>query len=166
MELVLTPHTRSRRARTMRMLALFVIGALPVAAVLVWLLNPAVALGYVVVQTAFLMFGLRQQHQPRLRLGAAGVQFEPGSFVVRGEWDDVDRIEHVTLPSGPTDALVFRQSGLGWTLDPGTRREVTNKGWDRLVPLSEFEDDWRQGRIGRLIEQHAPRLMARPPSSP
>ncbi|MDQ6698068.1 MAG: hypothetical protein M3Z46_11500, partial [Actinomycetota bacterium] len=125
MELVLTPHTRSRRARTWRMLGLFVVGALPVGAVLVWLVNPVVALGYVVVQTAFLMFGLRQQHQPRLRFDADGVQFEPGSFVIRSGWDGIERIDRVTLPSGPTDALVLTESGLGWTLDAGTRREVT-----------------------------------------
>lgn len=164
MELVLTPHTRSRRARTLQMLVLFVVGALPVAAILVWLINPLVALGYVVVQTAFLMFGLRQQHQPRLRLGADGVQFEPGAFVIRGTWDDVDRIGHVTLPSGPTEALVLRESGLGWALDAGTRREVSVKGWDRIIPLSEFEDEWRRGRIGHLIGEHAPRLLANPSS--
>ena len=162
MELVLTPHTRNRRSRTLRMLGLFVIGALPVAAVLAWLVNPLVAAGYVVVQTAFLMFGLRQQHQPRLRLDPDGVQFEPGSFVVRGRWDDVDRIDRVTLPSGPTEALILSDSGVAWTLDPGTRREVTAKGWDRVVPLSEFEDDWRTGRIGQLIAQHAPHLLAEP----
>ena len=144
------------------MFTLFVVGALPVAAVLVWLVNPLVAVGYVVVQTGFLMFGLRQQHQPHLRLGEDGVQFEPGSFVLRCAWDDVARIEQVTLPSGPTDALMLRASGLGWTLDAGTRREVTVKGWDRTIPLSEFEDDWRNGRIGRLIEQHAPRLLKTP----
>lgn len=166
MELVLTPHTRSQRARTLRMLGLFVVGALPVAAVLVWLVNPVVAVGYIVVQTAFLMFGLRQQHQPRLRLDADGVQFEPGSFVIRSGWDDVERIDEVTLPSGPTEALLLRESGLGWALDAGTRREVTVKGWDRIVPLSEFEDDWRGGRIGRLIEAHAPRLLGGPPTPP
>jgi hypothetical protein len=164
MDLVLTPHTRSRKARTLRMLALFVVGALPVAAVLVWLLNPLVALGYIVVQTAFLMLGLRQQHQPLLRLGADGVQFEPGTFVVRGPWSDVERIERVTLPSGPTEALILRGSGLGWTRDPSIRREVTSKGWDRLVPLSDFEDDWRNGQIGQFIKEHAPRLLSTPPS--
>jgi hypothetical protein len=164
MELVLTPHTRSRRARTMRMLGLFVIGALPVAAVLVWLVNPLVAVGYVVVQTAFLWFGLRQQHQPHLRLHDEGVQFEPGSFVIRCNWDDIERIDRVTLPSGPTEALVLGESGLGWALDAGTRREVSVKGWDRVIPLSEFEDDWRRGRIGHVIGEHAPRLLADPPS--
>ncbi len=163
MELVLTPHTRSRRARTMRMLGLFVLGALPVAAVLVWLVNPLVAVGYIVVQTAFLWFGLRQQHQPRLRLQADGVQFEPGSFVIRCGWDDIERIDRVTLPSGPTEALVLKESGLGWALDAGTRREVSVKGWDRIIPLSEFEDEWRRGRIGQLIGEHAPRLLADPP---
>ncbi len=165
MELVLTPHTRSRRARTLRMLALFVIGAVPVAAVLVWLVNPLVAVGYVVVQTGFLMFGLRQQHQPHLRLDADGVQFEPGSFVIRCGWDDIERIDQVTLPTGPTEALVLQQSGLGWALDAGTRREVAVKGWDRIIPLSEFEDEWRRGRIGDLIGQHAPRLLADPTST-
>lgn len=142
------------------MLALFVIGAIPVAAVLVWLINPLVALGYVVVQTSFLMFGLRQQHQPRLRLGADGVQFEPGSFVIRCHWEDIERIDRIVLPSGPTEALLLAESGLGWTLDAGTRREVIVKGWDRLIPLSEFEDDWRHGRIGDLIGRHATRLLA------
>ena len=159
MTIVLTPATRSRRARTRRMLVLFVVGALPVAAVLVWLLNPAVAVAYVVLQTALLMFGFRQQHQPHLRLGPDGVQFEPGSFVVRAPWDDVARVDRVTLPSGPSDALVLRSGGLGWALDPGTRREVTARGWDRVIPLSQFEDDWRAGAIGDAIRAYAPRLL-------
>ena len=159
MTIVLTPATRSRRARARRTLALFVAGALPVAAVLVWLLNPVVAAAYVVLQTALLMFAFRQQHQPHLRLGPDGVQFEPGSFVVRAPWDDVVRVEHVTLPSGPTDALVLGTGSLGWALDPGTRREVTTHGWDRLVPLSQFEDDWRAGAIGDAIRTYAPRLL-------
>ena len=159
MTIVLIPATRSRRARTRRMLALFVIGALPVAAVLVWLVNPGVALAYVVLQTALLMFGFRQQHQPHLRLGPDGVQFEPGSFVIRAPWDDVARVERVMLPSGPTDAFVLLSGGLGWALDPGTRREVTTRGWDRLIPLSPFEDDWRSGTIGDAVRAYAPRLI-------
>jgi len=141
------------------MLVLFVVGALPVAAILVWLVNPWVAVAYVVAQTTFFMFGFRQHHEARLRLSPEGVQFEPGSFVVRASWEEVDRVEQVTLPSGPTEALLLRDSGIGWALDAGTRRQVTAKGWDRVIPLSEFEDDWRTGRIGDALRAHAPRLL-------
>ena len=40
---------------------LFLLAALPVAAVLVALVNWPVAIAYTVVQTGFLLFGVRQQ---------------------------------------------------------------------------------------------------------
>ena len=158
------PHTRSAGPRTLRMLALFVVGALPVAAVLVWLLNPLVALGYVVVQTAFLMFGLRQRHQPRSVGSDRGVQFEPGTFVVRCPWS--------TMSSGSSASPCRLVRPRRCPRRVGTRMDARSehparshaKGWDRLVPLSDFEDDWRDGQIGQLIREHAPRLLSTPPS--
>jgi hypothetical protein len=157
---VLTPAASTRRARTLRMLALFLLAALPVAAILVIVVNWPVAVVYTVVQTGFLMFGVRQQAVATLRLDDAGVQFEPGSFVLRATWAEIDRITEVTLPSGPTDAILLSTPGLRWTLDAATRRQVTAKGWDRVIPLSEFEPEWRSGRIGEAVRAHRPDLLA------
>ncbi|MCU1453371.1 MAG: hypothetical protein JWN46_1517 [Acidimicrobiales bacterium] len=159
MTLVLTPDASSRRARSLRMLLLFLLAALPVAAILGVVVNWLTAALYTVVQTAFLMFGVRQQGQATLRLDDTGVQFEPGSFVVRAAWADIDRIGEVTLPTGPADALVLTQSGLRWTLDAGTRRQVTLKAWDRVIPLSDFEPEWRTGQIGAALRAHRPDLL-------
>ena len=100
--LVLTPSRAKERSRTLKMLALFVLAALPVAAILVATISWPVALAYVVVQTGFLMFGLRQRHEPKLRVDDLGLQYEAGSFVIRAAWSDIDHVEPVTLPSGVT----------------------------------------------------------------
>jgi hypothetical protein len=156
---VLTPTTRSQRDRLLRMGLLFFLAALPVGLVLVLLVNWPIAIGYVVVQTAGLLFGVRQQHTAALKLDAKGVQFEPGNFVLRAEWSDIDRVEEVTLPSGPTQALVLKRSGLRWTHTPQVRAEVTRRGWDVLIPLDEFESDWRNGRVGEALREHRPDLL-------
>lgn len=156
---VLTPTTRSQRDRLVRMGLLFFLAALPVAAVLVLIVNWPVAIGYVVVQTAGLLFGVRQQHTAVLKLDANGVQFEPGNFVLRAEWDDIDKVDQVTLPSGPTQALVLKRSALRWTHTPQVRMQVTRKGWDRIIPLDEFEKDWRKGKVGDALREHRPDLL-------
>src|SRR5690606_11075985 len=71
---VLTPTTRSQRHRLVLMGSLFLLAALPVGVVLVLLVNWPVAIGYVVVQTAGLLFGVRQQHTAALKLDDRGVQ--------------------------------------------------------------------------------------------
>lgn len=157
---MLTPTTRSQRGRLLRMGLLFFLAAIPVGIVLVLIINWPVAIGYVVVQTAGLLFGVRQQHTAVLKLDANGVQFEPGSFVLRAEWADIDRIEQVTLPSGPTQALVLRRGALRWTHTPQVRMQVTEKGWDRLIPLDEFEKDWRKGKVGDALREHRPDLVS------
>lgn len=159
MSVVLTPTTRSQRDRLVRMGLLFFLAALPVAAVLVLIVNWPVAIGYVVVQTGGLLFGVRQQHTAVLKLDAKGIQFEPGNFVLRAEWSDIDRVEEVDLPSGPTQALVLERSGLRWTHTPQVRMQVTRNGWDRIIPLDEFETDWRRGKVGDALREHRPDLL-------
>lgn len=156
---MLTPTTRSQRSRLLRMGLLFFLAALPVGLVLVLLVNWPVAIGYVVVQTAGLLFGVRQQHTAVLKLDATGVQFEPGSFVLRADWADIDKVAEVTLPSGTTQALVLKRSGLRWTHTPQIRAQVTRRGWDRVIPLDEFERDWRTGKVGDALREHRPDLL-------
>lgn len=160
MPVVLTPAAATGRARTLRLLVLFLLGAIPVAAIVVAVVGWVAAIAYVVVQTGFLMYGTRQHNQPKLRLEDDGVQFEPGTFVIKAAWGEIDKVAEVTLPSGPTEALVLNRSGVRWTIDPQTRRQVTAKGWDRVIPLSEFEPQWRQGRIGAALREHRPDLLA------
>ena len=160
MSVVLTPTARSQRHRLVRMGLLFFLAALPVGLVLVLLVHWPVALGYVVLQTGGLLFGVRQQHTAVLKLDATGVQFEPGSFVLRAEWADIDKVAEVTLPSGPTQALVLKHSALRWTHTPQVRAQVTRRGWDRVIPLDEFEKDWRTGQVGAALREHRPDLVA------
>ncbi len=159
MTVVLTPTSRSQRDRLLRMGLLFFVAALPVAAVLVLIVNWPIAVGYVVLQTAGLLFGVRQQPTAALKLDATGVQFEPGSFVLRAEWNDIDEVAEVTLPSGPTQALVLKRSGLRWAHTPQVRAQVAQRGWDRVIPLDEFEKDWRAGQVGAALRQHRPDLV-------
>lgn len=138
---------------------LFFLAALPVAAVLVLLVTWPLAIGYVVVQTGGLLFAVRQQHMKVLKLDRNGVQFEPGSFILRAAWADIESVEEVSLPSGPTQALVLKRSGLRWAHTPQVRAQVTQRGWDRIIPLDEFEKDWRSGKVGAALREHRPDLL-------
>jgi hypothetical protein len=155
----LTPSTRNRRHQTLKMVALFVVLGLPVAAILAWLLTPLLALGYLVAQTAFLAFGLQRRHRPVLRFTPQGVAFEAGHFVLRSAWDNVDRVEVAELPSGAVECLVLNDPSLHWAADAATRTTVTRRGWDRVVPIGDFEDDWRAGHVGDAIRRWAPDLL-------
>jgi hypothetical protein len=136
---VLQPSARSQRDRLVRLGAMIIIAALPIAAILLALVNWQVALGFMVVWTVGLMFGM---------------------FVLRATWDDLDRIGEVTLPSGKTQAIVLHTSGLRWTHTPQVRQQVSSKGWDRIVPIDEFAPRWPQGRLGDALRTHRPDLMS------
>lgn len=159
MSLVLTPSTRSQRDRLLRLGLLFLLAALPVAAVLVAIVNWWVAIAYTVGQTGLLLFGVRQQRTSVLRVDDAGIQYEAGTFVLRAAWADIDKVGEATLPSGPTTALVLARSGLRWTHTPQVRQQVTARGWDRIVPIDEFEPTWPDGRLGDAVRRHRPDLL-------
>lgn len=162
MSLVLTPSTRSQRQRLVRMGTLFLLAALPVAAVLVALVNWPVAILYTVGQTGLLLFGVRQQRTTVLRVDDAGVQYEAGAFVLRASWDEVERVGIAELPDGRTTAFVLRTSGLRWTHTPQVRRQVTQRGWDRIIPIDAFEPGWPDGPLGRTVRRHRPDLLTAP----
>ena len=117
MTVVLTPTSRSQRDRLLRMGLLFFVAALPVAAVLVLIVNWPIAVGYVVLQTAGLLFGVRQQPTAALKLDATGVQFEPGSFVLRAEWNDIDEVAEVSLAGRTRGGRLRQASWRGWRPD-------------------------------------------------
>ena len=157
--LVLTPSTRSQRVRLQRLGLLFLLAALPVAAVLVILVNWWVASLYTVVQTGVLLFGVRQQRTSVLRVDEAGIQYEAGAFVLRTAWVDIAKVGEATLPSGTTQALVLSRSGLRWTHTPQVRQQVTQRGWDRIIPIDEFEPSWPNGPLAAAIRAHRPDLL-------
>lgn len=163
MSLVLTPSTRSQRARLVRLGLTIFVASLPIAALLVALVNWPVALGYVVVWTGGLLFGVRQQRTTVLRVDDAGVQYEAGTFVLRAAWSEIDRIGSVDLPSGPTQALVLRADtgALRWTHTPQVRHQVTARGWDRIIPIDDFAPKWPGGPLGDAVRRHRPDLADR-----
>lgn len=156
---MLTPSTRSQRARLQRLGLLFLLAALPVAAVLVIIINWWIAVLYTVVQTGVLLFGVRQQRTSVLRVDDAGIQYEAGTFVLRAAWADVDKVAEATLPSGPTTALVLTRSALRWTHTAQIRSQVTSRGWDRIIPIDEFEPGWPDGPLGKAVRTHRPDLL-------
>lgn len=158
---MLTPSTRSQRARLQRLGLLFLLAALPVAAVLVVLVNWWIAVLYTVVQTGFLLFGVRQQRTSVLRVDDAGLQYEAGTFVLRAAWGDISQVAEATLPTGTTQALVLARSGLRWTHTPQVRQQVTTRGWDRIIPIDEFEPGWPNGPLAKAVAQHRPDLLGR-----
>lgn len=159
MSLVLTPSTRSQWDRLLRLGGLFLLAALPVAAVLVAIINWWAAIIYTVVQTGVLMFGVRQQRTSVLRVDGAGLQYEATTFVLRASWSDVDKIAEATLPTGATKAFVLNRSGVRWTHTPQIRQQVMAKGWDRIVPIDEFEPTWPKGPLADAVRKHRPDLL-------
>ncbi len=160
MSLVLTPSTRSQRDRLLRLGGLFLLAALPVAALLVAIINWWAAVIYTVVQTGLLLFGVRQQRTSVLRVDRSGIQYEAGTFVLRTSWAGLDGLDDVTLPTGPTKALMLTRPGLRWTQSPEIRREVASKGWDRIIPIDEFEPSWPKGPLADAVRKHRPDLLA------
>lgn len=156
-EVVITVPPAARRRRELRMVAIFVVAALPVAVVVGLIVNWPAAVLYVVAQTLFLWFGFRRRADPILRLSPQGMSYEPGRFQVRCEWADVDRIGAVTLPDvGEVEALILAESSLHWAADEANRREAIARRWDRAIPIGAFDLEWEWGEIGEAIRTWAP----------
>ncbi len=159
MSVVLTPSTRSQRDRLVRLGLMIFVASLPIAAILAALVNWAIAAGFVVIWTVGLLFGVGQQRTISLKVDGNGLQYEAGTFVLRATWDDIDRIGEATLPSGPTQAFVLRKGGLRWAHTAQTRAQVTQRGWDRIIPIDDFAPRWPQGRLGDAVRTHRPDLL-------
>lgn len=159
MALVLTPSTRSQRGRLQRHLLLFLLAALPVGAVLFALVNWWVALLYVVVQTSVLLFGVRQQRTSILRVDRTGLRYEAETFLLRTPWNNLESIDDETLPTGPTRVIRLRRPALRWANDTEVQRQVRERGWDRVIPIDEFEPNWPDGPLAEAIRQHRPDLF-------
>lgn len=144
----------------MRLGLMIFVASLPIAAVLVALVNWPVAIGYVVVWTVGLMFGVRQQPTTALRVDDAGLQYEAGTFVLRAAWEDIDRIGSADLPDRTTQAFVLRAGtkALRWTHTPQARAQITQRGWDRIIPIDDFAPRWPAGPLADAVRQHRPDL--------
>ena len=164
MSVTLTPSTRSQRDRLVRLGVIIFVASLPIAGVLLALVNWQVAVGYIVVWTVGLLFGVRQQRTSTLRVDHAGVQYEAGTFVLRAAWNDIDKIGSVTLPDRKTEALVLKAGtqSLRWTHTPQVRQQVTTRGWDRIIPIDDFAPRWPKGELGDAIREHRPDLLEAP----
>ena len=159
MSTVLTPSARAQRGRLVRLGVMIFVASLPIAAILLALVNAAVAVGFVVVWTVGLMFGVGQQRTTSLKVDDNGLQYEAGTFVLRTTWADLDRIGEATLPSGPTKAIVLKRSGLRWAHTAQTRAQVAQRGWDRIIPIDDFAPSWPQGKLADAIRSHRPDLL-------
>lgn len=162
-EVVVTVPRSETLRRELRMVAVFVVAAVPVAIVVALIVNVAVAVLYVVGQTLFLWFGFRRRAEPVLRLSPTGLSYEPGRFQVRCDWTDVDAVGTLDLPDhGPVEAFVLTGSHLHWSADQAIRREAIARGWDRAIPLGLFEVEWEWGQIGTAVRTWAPWIFELP----
>ena len=162
--MVLTPSTRSQRDRLVRLGVMILLASLPIAAILVALVNWQVALGFVIIWTVGLMFGVGQQRTISLKVDANGLQYEAGTFVLRAAWADLDRIGEATLPTGKTQAIVLKRSGIRWAHTAQTRAQVQQRGWDRIIPIDDFAPKWPAGKLADAIREHRPDLLEAPSS--
>lgn len=159
MALVLTPSARSQRSRLQRHLLLFLLAALPVAGVLLALVNWWVALLYAVGQTGVLMFGVGQQRTSVLRVDRTGIQYEAEAFLLRTSWRNVEGIGEAELPSGPTRVIRLERPSMRWARDADVQRQVRDRRWDRVIPIDEFEPRWPEGPLGDEFRRHRPDLV-------
>jgi hypothetical protein len=157
---VLTPSVRAQRSRLVRLGVTILVASLPIAGILLALVNWQIAAGFVAVWTVGLLFGVGQQRTSSLKVDAAGLQYEAGTFVLRTTWADIDRIGDATLPDRTTKAFVLRTPGLRWAQSPQTRAQVTQRGWDRIIPIDDFAPRWPDGRLGDAVRAHRPDLLA------
>lgn len=157
--MVVSAARRGRWRSDARTVALFALAAVPVALVVAFAVNLAWAVGYAVVQTAFLTYGVRRRYVPKLRLSPSGLSFEPGQFQLKCAWSDVAGVDRVQLPSGRTEILVLQRSALHWAADGPTRQQVTAEGWDQWVPVGDFDPAWRSGPIGDAVRRWAPAVL-------
>ena len=160
MSTVLTPSTRSQRDRLVRLGVMIFVASLPIAAILLALVNWQVAVGFVLIWTVGLLFGVGQQRTLSLKIDANGLQYEAGTFVLRAAWADLDRIGEATLPSGKTKAIVLRKGALRWAHTAQTRAQVQQRGWDRIIPIDDFAPRWPQGKLADAIREHRPDLLS------
>jgi hypothetical protein len=135
------------------------VASLPIAAILLALVNWQVAAGFVVIWTVGLLFGVGQQRTVSLKLDANGLQYEAGTFVLRAAWSDLDRIGDATLPTGTTKAIVLRKGALRWAHTAQTRAQVQQRGWDRIIPIDEFAPRWPEGKLADALREHRPDLL-------
>jgi hypothetical protein len=156
---VLTPSARSQRDRLIRLGIMIFVASLPLAAILVVLVNWALAIGFVVVWTVGLLFGVGQQRTMSLKVDDNGLQYEAGTFVLRTTWTNIDRIAEATLPSGPTQALVLHTGALRWAHTAQTRHQVQQRGWDRIIPIDDFAPRWPDGKLADAIRTRRPDLL-------
>jgi hypothetical protein len=159
MSTVLTPSTRSQRDRLVRLGVLIFLASLPIAGILLALVNWQVAVVFIVIWTVGLLFGVGQQRTISLKVDTNGLQYEAGTFVLRAAWTDLDRIGEATLPSGKTQAIVLKKSGLRWAHTAATRAQVQQRGWDRIIPIDDFAPRWPQGKLADAIREHRPDLL-------
>ena len=159
MSTVLTPSTRSQRDRLVRLGVMIFVASLPIAAILLALVNWQVAVAFVVVWTVGLLFGVGQQRQTSLKIDGNGLQYEAGTFVLRAAWADLDRIGDATLPTGTTKAIVLKKGGLRWAHTAATRAQVQQRGWDRIIPIDDYAPKWPQGKLADAIREHRPDLL-------
>ena len=126
MSLVLTPSTTAQRTRLVRFGVLIFLTSLPIAGVLLALVNWQVALLYIVVWTVGLLFGVRQQRTTLLRVDDAGEHhLAPAVVGVDRRREVVDRADRDDPPVADRDATLVdpergddarvheRQIGLG-----------------------------------------------------
>ena len=159
MSVVLTPSTRSQRDRLVRLGVMILLASIPIAGILWALVNWQAALGFVVIWTVGLMFGVGQQRTIALKVDANGLQYEAGTFVLRTTWADLDRIGEATLPTGKTQAIVLKRGGLRWAHTAQTRAQVQQRGWDRIIPIDDFAPKWPAGKLADAIREHRPDLL-------
>ncbi|MCB1029827.1 MAG: hypothetical protein KDA95_00730 [Acidimicrobiales bacterium] len=159
MSVVLTPSTRSQRSRLAQLGLMIFVASLPIAAILAALVTWAAAGVFVVVWTVGLLLGASQQRISSLKVDDNGMQYEAGNFVLRATWADIERIERADLPAGPTEAFVLNRGRLRWAKSAEARAQVTQRGWDKLIPIDEFAPQWPKGRLADEVRAHRPDLL-------
>ncbi|MFL5761250.1 MAG: bifunctional nuclease domain-containing protein [Thermomicrobiales bacterium] len=85
-----------------------------------------------------------------LEFHAVGVRLNTGAVDVRAHWRSVRVPEKRSPFRSATGGITFRnpRNGLAW------------------IALSGFDENWREGDIGKLIRRYAPRLMGNEPVDP
>ena len=118
----------------------------------------------------------------RLVAGPAGIEYYNWGFRLRTTWDNVQGTGELWTTRGMIRGLQLREPALemdGWlrvgrgaipvvsTIGAlsgrGLPRSGSMAGYDRIIPVGYFAQDWETSELGALIRSYAPQALDRAP---
>jgi hypothetical protein len=95
--------------------------------------------------------------QQRLEVTDKGMRYYAPGFRVFSPWENVQDCTRRALGMPSYDVLLVRNPVIdkSWWVLPGSL-----KGYDNMIPVGLFSDEWRTGELGELVKRYAPEAFS------